>query len=200
MKKVILSIVMVLMLTVFTGCEKKVTKFVVGDIHTETIYVKKDNTIEAATIEEFNKKHYDLAELKNFIQNEIEKYNKEFNKEGIIIKDLVLKDGNAVLVLKYNSVNDFAKFSEIDARINTTSELNQEGFNTPKVYVSAKDGTYVDSQIALKNEKYKVLIINQNTDVIVDGTIMYYDNAVLASKNMVQTPGDGTSVIVYKAK
>lgn len=200
MKKVILLVVMVLMFTAFTGCDKKTSKFEVENIQTETVHVKKDRTIESATIEEFNKKHYDLTELKNFIQNEIKKYNTEANKEALTINDLELKDGNAVLILKYSTIEDFAKFNDIDARIYTTSELKLVSFNLPKVYVSAKDGTYVDSEVALKNDKYNVLIINQSMDVIVDGTIMYYDNAVLASKNKVQTPGDGTSVIVYKSK
>jgi hypothetical protein len=200
MKKVILSIVMVLMLTVLAGCEKKATKFVVDEIQAETIYVKRDKTIEAATVEEFSKKHYDLAELKDFIQQEIEKYNKESSTEAITINDLVLKDGNAVLVLKYNTVEDYAKFNNFDARIYPTTELKLASFNSPKVYVSAKDGSYVDSEVALKNEKYNVLIINQSTDVIIDGTIVYYDNAVLVSKNKVQTPTDGISFIVYKPK
>ncbi len=200
MKKVILSIVMVLMLTVLAGCDNKATKFVANEIHTETIYVKKDNTIEVATVEEFDKAHYDLAELKAFIQTEIDKYNTESGSEAITINDLVLKDGNAVLVLKYNSVEDFAKFNDIDASIYTTSELKLASVNSPKAYVSAKDGSTVDSEVALKNEKHNVLFVNLGTDVIVEGTIMYYDNAVLASKNKAQTAIDGTSVIVYKTK
>lgn len=200
MKKVILSVVMVLMLTVLAGCEKKATKFVVEDIQTETIFVKRDNTIEAATVEEFNKQHYDLVELKDFIQKEIEKYNTAGGTESIAINDLILKDGNAVLALKYNTVEDYAKFNNFETSIYRAAELKLASFNTPKVYVSVKDGSYVDADVALKNEKYNVLIITQGVDVIIDGTIMYYDNAELVSKNKVQTPTDGTSFIVYKPK
>lgn len=200
MKKVILSVVMVLMLTVLAGCGKKSTKFVVEDIQTETIYVKRDNTIEAATVEEFNKQHYDLAELKEFIQKEIGKYNAETSTEAITINDLILKDGNAVLALKFNTAGDYAKFNNYDVSIYGATELKLASINTPKSYMSAKDESYVDADVALKNDKYKVLIINQSVDVIIDGTIMYYENAELVSKNKVQTPTDGTSFIVYKPK
>lgn len=200
MKKVTLYIIMILCLAMLFGCKRKVPVLTIDDVQANTVLVKNDGTVQAATVEEFGEKYYDLSELNDFIIKQMDAYNRKAEVDAITLgtESLVLKDGNAVLVLNYANLEHYSKFNEVEANFLTMdAALSGEG-ELPEAYISAEDGSFVSKEIALKNEKYKVLVINENTDVIVDGTIKYYTNAVLVSKSKLQTAAEGETVVIYK--
>ena len=200
MKKGTLYIIMILCLAMLFGCKRKVPVLTIDDVQANTILVKNDGTVQAATVEEFGEKYYDLSELNDFIIKQMDAYNRKAEVDAITLgtESLVLKDGNAVLVLNYANLEHYSKFNEVNATLLSMDAALSGDVKLPEAYISSEDGSFVSKEIALKDEKYKVLVINENTDVIVDGTIKYYTNAVLVSKSKLQTVAEGETVVIYK--
>jgi len=198
MKKIILSIMMICFLAILSGCAKKNIVLIPEEIHTETILVKADGTVQGATVEEFNKTYYNITELDGFITKEIEKYNNSATSDAIIKDTLVLSGENAVLILNYSNLEHFNEFNGASSSLYSTGDLRESTMKLPESYLSAKDGSIVTKEVALKNNDYKVLIIKANSDILVNGEVKYYDNAVLVNKSKVQTGTKGESVIIFK--
>lgn len=190
---------MVLVLVAFTGCDKK-TKFQVDNITVDTLYVKSEEDIKSATVESFDKERYSLDELKTFIESEIQDYNSSKDQSVVEVDELVINDGNAVLVLKYNRLEEFSKFNDIKVELYSAKEILEATFKTPVAYMNVKDGAYVEAPLALEKEEHKVLVLNSGMDVIVDGNVLYYENATIINDNHVQTGSKGYSYIIYKAE
>lgn len=197
MKKIILIAVMVLLLPVLFGCKKTNIELKAEDIHTDTILVREDGTVQSAIVEEFGKEYYDLSELDAFTTKEIEKYNKSASPDAITKQSLILNEGDAVLILNYTSLEHYNAFNEVKSSLYSAKEALANK-KLPDSFLSVKDGSSVSKETALKNEKYKVFFINADTDVIVNGKIMYYDNAVLVNKNKVEASTKGEGILIFK--
>jgi len=68
----------------------------------------------------------------------------------------------------------------------------------PDSFISEKKGETVSKETALKDGKHKVLLVEADTDVIVEGNIIYYNNAVLLDKHTIQAGSKGTSIVIFK--
>ena len=69
----------------------------------------------------------------------------------------------------------------------------------PTTLVRAKDGERTDTAEVLRNKKYKILVIQEPFDILVNGKIMFYsDNAQLLEENKVKSMGEDMTVIVFK--
>lgn len=199
MKKLTLYTLLALMLVMLVGCKKKVLELKSDDVKVNTILIKNDGTVQAANVEGFTKDYYNLSELKGFVSNELKEYNSKSKNQAITMTSLELHKKNAILILNYASIKDYASFNEVTLKNNTVQWAhNQSEKVIPNVFTSATDGSYVTSAAALENEKYRVLIIDENIDVEVEGNIKFYSNAALVDKNQVETDDKGTSVIIYK--
>jgi len=210
MKKATLCTILVLCFIMLAGCKREEIVITAEDVQTNTLLVNNKGTVQAAIVEKFDKKYYSLSELKDFISKKINEYNSEAGvgtvaetkaetKVGpITLNSLDIKDGNAILILNYATIDDYAAFNKVEATLATMESAQNGEISTPDVFISASDGALISKEIVLKNSKYKVLIVNENTDVIVDGTIKYYTNAVLVSSSKVQTDAEGETVIIYK--
>ncbi len=198
MKKFLLYTILALCLILSAGCKNKNRVITVEDVKNNTVLVKNDGTVQSATVEVFDKNYYNVDELKNFISGQIDKYNQTKGPESIVLDSLNLKDGNAVLVLNYSSLENYKAFNEVEAALTTTTDAKSSDLELPDVYLSASDGAYASPDVALKNAKYKVLVLNEKTDVIVDGSVKYFANGTLLGKSKFETGSDGQSVIIYK--
>ncbi len=198
MQKFLLYTVLAFCLIFTAGCKNKERIISVDEVKNNTILVKNDGTVQSATVETFDKEYYNLDELKTFITDQIGKYNQTNGQDAIVFGSLDLKDGNAVLILNYSNLEHYKTFNKVDATLTTTVDAKSSNLELPDVYVSASDGAYASPDVALKNDKYKILIVNEKTDVIVDGTVKYFTNAALLSKSNLQTNSEEKSVIVYK--
>ena len=99
MKKLIFSGILLLCLTGITGCTKDKLILNTEDIEADTLLAKSNGAIQAATVEEFNKDYYNLNELEEFVMKEINSYNQASGGENVVLDELELKDGNAVMIL-----------------------------------------------------------------------------------------------------
>lgn len=198
MRKFLLYATLAICLAVSAGCKKKDMVITADDVDHNTVLVKNDGSVQAATVETFDKNYYNLDELKGFITRQINKYNQVNGQDSIILDSLILKDGNAVLVLNYTNIEHYDNFNEVKNAFITTADAKKSNTNLPDVYVSAKDGAYASPDTALKNDKYRILVLNEKTDVLVDGTVKFFANGKLTGKSKFETGSGEQSVIIYK--
>ncbi len=198
MKKLTLCAILVICFSMLAGCKREEIVIKVEDVQTNTVLVKNDRTVQAATVEAFDKQYYNLSELNNFIIEQMNKYNSEVGEEAITLNSLEQKDGNAVLILNYTSLEHYQQFNKVETTLASMTSAQNGEITIPDVFISAKDGSYISKDVALKNSKYNVLVLNENTDVIVDGSIKYYTNAVLVSSSKLQTGTEGETIVIYK--
>ncbi|BCJ93155.1 hypothetical protein acsn021_07240 [Anaerocolumna cellulosilytica] len=197
MKRYILSIVLILSMVMLAGCNKN-KEIVAEDVKANTVLIKNDGTVQAATIENFDKEYYNLEELTTYINEKVSEYNQKNGVDSVVLGELKLIDTNAVLIMNFKSLEHYNYFAETSAVVTSTTSAKNGEITLPDTFLSAKDGAAISAADALKNEKYKVLSIKENTEVLVDGTIKYYTNGRLNGKSKIQTSTEGDTIVVYK--
>jgi hypothetical protein len=198
MKKLIFSGILLLCLTGITGCTKEDLSLTTKNVEMDTLLAKSNGAVQAATVEEFDKDYYNLNELEEFVMEEINSYNQVSGGENVVMDELELKDGNAVMILSYTGMKHYAEFNKVMAAYfnGGNKEIPLE---LPGSLVDVKNGSAVNTVDVLHNEKLKILILDEPFDVVVDGAIQYHsDNAVIVDKNKLHGAAEGLTVIAYK--
>ena len=77
MKKLALSVLLILSIIGIAGCSKRNLKINAEKVSTNTMVAKSDGKLQVATVEDFDKSYYKIAELKEFVNIEIDTYNKK---------------------------------------------------------------------------------------------------------------------------
>lgn len=198
MKKYILSMVLLLLLLGLSGCTKKVVHLSADDeITVNTLLMKRDGTLQVAIVENFNKQYYNLNELNEFVSKEIKTYSDSVGSGKVTIEDLSVKKNNAVMLLNYAGMEHYSNFNRVAAAYFSTSTENVS-LDLPTTYMNT-NGTIVDKETAFKNGKYRVLVVYEPYEVIVDGDVKFVSkNTTILSNNKVKTKEDELNVIIYK--
>ncbi len=199
MKKFVLCTILAFTLILLAGCKRKDIKLKTEDVGVNTVVIKKDGTVQAAMVEEFNKDYYSLDELNDFVTKQIDKFNNSVGSEtAITIDSLEMNKEDAVLILTYQDLDTYAAFNKVKAVTMEVDALQGANLKLPDVFVKEDNGAYVKQDAALNNGKYKIVMIQDNVDLMVEGTIKYYANCILVNSYTIQTTPEGESVIVYK--
>ncbi|MGN6711148.1 hypothetical protein [Anaerocolumna jejuensis] len=197
MKKLYFSAALLLCLVILAGCSKN-KEIDTKNIQKDTFLIKKDSSIEAGTVESFDKGYYDVKELDKYITNKLNRYNTAAGAETVTKKSLELKNSKAVLVLTYKALADFNGFNKTDIKLLTTAAAMSGDTEIPQSFTAVKKHKTVTADKALENSKYNVLIVKENLDVLLQGTIKYYSGGTLVNKHNIQTADTGSTFIVYK--
>ncbi|NLL72581.1 MAG: hypothetical protein GX237_03545 [Clostridiales bacterium] len=198
MKKKVLYMVVLLSFFALAGCSKDNISLNTNDINTNTMLVKRDGTIYTAIIEEFTENYYSLSELNEFTSSEVNKYNEKVGSNEVTIEDLELRNGKAVLTLKYSKMEHYSAFQNMPAAYYNAS-LQDVPLELPEQYVDAKKNTVVGKDTAMENGKNKVLVLYEPYEILVEGNIKYYsNNATLIEDNKVGSYNDEMVVVVFK--
>lgn len=199
MKRFVLCTILAFTFILLAGCKRKEIKLKTEDVSVNTVVVKKDGTVQAAMVEEFNKDYYSLDELNDFITKAINNFNNSVGSETAITIDSLEKNKeDAVLILTYQDLDTYAAFNKVEAVTMEVDALQGANLKLPDVFVKEDDGAYVKQDVALNNGKYKIVMIQDNVDLMVEGTIKYYANCILVNSHTIQTTPEDVSVIVYK--
>ncbi len=197
MKKVFLSLVFIIMLTGMTGCSKQDVILTFEDISENTILIKANGVIQSAIVEDFDKEYYNLSELTEFVKKEVDGYNQEIGQEEVIIDDVLLKRGKAVVILTYSGMAHYSEFNNVRAAY-FKADIGDVPLQLPEKVLSVKNDELVnlDSVLGGKNQ---VLVLYEPYEIIVEGDIKYYsENASLEDGNKAQSMTYDPSVIIYK--
>lgn len=215
MKKagVLCSMAMIAVIS-FSGCG------VSTDADTNTLFIGANGKITEVAVEEFEKDYYNEDELKEYIDEVVESYKNDGGKGSVSVKKYTVQDQTAKLVIEYDSYESYAAFNEAELYVGTVVQAKAEGYEFPEDFYTpdqaAEESTesVSDSVITedvaeidvLADEKNKVLILEQNTDVQVKGEILYVsDHVKVTGKDTATVYGEGTDsadvklvYIIYK--
>ncbi|MDF2539678.1 MAG: hypothetical protein K0S76_2699 [Herbinix sp.] len=198
MKKLALCSILLLFLFTLAGCNKKDIDITTEDITVNTIVAKADGKLQVALVDLFDKPYYNLNELEEFAQNEINEYNKSIGEDKVVMDDIELKDGKAVIILSFAGMEQYANFNQVSAAY-FNGGIKDNPLSLPETLVNADGEETANTQEVLQNQKYKIIVLNELYDIIVDGTVKFYsENASLGAKNMVHGAAEGMTVVVYK--
>ncbi len=139
----------------------------------DTLFVDKKGNITVVYVSAFDKEYYDKDELLSFVNETVSEYVSENGAGSVTVDGAEVEDGMARVTLKYAVPNDYAKFNEVELFSGKVLDALTEGYDIPsdivKVNAKAKDAT---------DASYKALIIGQQIDVKVKGTVMYASSNV----------------------
>ncbi len=198
MKKWFLCAIMLLFIVGTAGCRKEEKILTVDDVTTNTILAKSNGILQVATVEEFDKPYYQLSDLKEFISKEINSYNKSAGENKITLEDVELRSGKAIMLLTYSGMDQYANFNDVTAAY-FSGGVTEVPLDLPATLVNEKNGSLVSTQEVLQSDKYKILVMNEPYDIVVDGTIKYYsENATYVDENKLQGAADGMTIVVFK--
>lgn len=200
MKKQVMGILLVFSIFLLVGCKKEEPEgfsLSAGDVQVNTLLIGKDGSVQSSLVEEFDKDYYDKDELKSFIDTEIEKYTKVHGEGSVLVHSLEQKENVVSVVFDYHTMEDYERFNHVEAKYYTMEQAIEADVIPESMMIVDKDGEISKTEVE-KKEKYKVIVVNEELDIVVNGTIQYYENAAVLNKTTVQSTGDGTSVIVFK--
>lgn len=200
MKKVIsICLSLILMSSLLVGCGKS------ENPDTDTVYVKKNGSITEISIGSFDKEYYDQEELSQFIEDEITSYKDENENCDVKMDSVSVEEDVATLSMKYGDYEDYAGFNGVEFFAGTVVQAIAAGYTFDVAYNSVEAGTETgsaDQTEVTNSDKFKVVVLNEDTDVVIKGKIVYVSdsNVTVKSDNTasVKQINDGVSYIIYQ--
>lgn len=198
MKKIVLSTILLLFIVTVAGCSKKELALNVEEVTVSTLLAKANGELQVATVETFDKNYYKLSELQDYVEKTVADHNKVAGGDKISIDNVELRDGKAIMILSYSGMDQYAAFNEVNAAY-FNGGIGEHSLKLPATLISSKNDSLASTEEVIQNPKYKVLIINEAYDILVDGKVVYYsDNAKLLENNKVQAAAEGATIVVFK--
>ncbi|WP_167958229.1 hypothetical protein [Anaerosporobacter faecicola] len=198
--KITLVLVGALVALMAVGCKKGDSSLRAEDVTTNTIIVKKDDTVQSSFVEEFDKEYYSKEELEEFIDQEVKEYNDQNGEEQVKMSSIHVADKKASVVFYYHDIEDYANFNGIDTRIFTIEQAGQDSDFLAAEFINAKTEDSVAKDVVLQEEEAQVLLLQEPVVIKVEGTVLYYSNVKKIAKNEWQADGENLAVVVYKKK
>ncbi len=196
MKKIILCAIALFLISGAAGCTKEELR--VGEIAANTMVARADGELQVATIESFDKDYYDLEGLKSYIQTQVDAYNTKAGEEKIKVDDVDKKENNAVMILTYSGMDQYSSFNE-EFGAYFSGGVENISLKLPSTLVNAKDGSLASTDEVLKDEKNRILVLNEPYHIIVDGKIKYYsEKATLVDDNEIDGAAEDMTIVVFK--
>ncbi|MBQ7795901.1 MAG: hypothetical protein IJ374_05000 [Lachnospiraceae bacterium] len=202
-------LMMAISMAVLTGCS--------GDdapafAPTESsLYITSEGTVTSATVESYDKAYYSADELKASVEEVLSVFNGDAETALATVKECTMADGTAKLLIDFNSTDSYMDFmdqypdeesaiqlTELD--VTTVSDGISKGYLVGEnFYHLAKETKEVSADEVMKQSKLYVAAVEGPALIQTDGTIVYISTDIqVTSTNMVQTPDEGMSYIVFK--
>lgn len=171
------------------------------------IYVTRDGEIKSAEItpfdnSQFKKKRYDEKGLREFVTQSINEFNDSKKSEAVKLEELKVEDGEAKLIMSYNSFNYFLEFQGSDFNVKHLAIMSRENAVRNYNIVDLVDTTGETAELltALENAKAKVLVITGRTLITFNGDILFYSSGmVLTGTNTIRCDDDiNYSFVVFR--
>lgn len=166
----------------------------------DTVYVQKKGTVKGANVADFDKEYYSESELSDFITETVDTYVAKSGEGTVEIAEFAVEEGIAHVYLDYAGATDYADFNGVEFFAGSVLDAKAEGYDIPDAFTAVTDG-----EGAWDDEGNKIVIIGQQTEVQVDGTILFVSaNASATGKNTASVTYDlldeeaEPAYIVYK--
>lgn len=191
-KTMLLSLILATFLLV--GCSN------IGDITQNTIIVNKDGSILGVIVEEFGDSKYVSDELKAMVEEEVATYNSGAGEDKITLQSYeITEEGQAKVVLKYASSDDYKEFNEENTFAGTVSEAYDAGYEFADMRSVAGDGQVLEKADVLEKGTMKIAIFQENVNIQVNGKIVYVSSGVnlVDKKEATSTDADESIELFY---
>ena len=147
------------------------------DVQENTIAVQRNGKILEAAVESFDQSYYDQEELNTYVQNAVDDYTAEHGKKSVSVTDSKVEEKKAYLTLQYENAETFSDFSGIECFSGSIVEAQSAGYDFNLDFYPVTDGKAdtktVKGSTLLDDDDLKVLIVKENSDLIVPGKIAY---------------------------
>lgn len=191
---------------VLTGCGKKEEV----PVTEPTVTLTSDGQLIAYLVEDFDKEYYDLAELEAMVRSEVDEYNAAnqslAEKEGqlpITVNSVgMAEDGSQKAVVALQCANSSVYGDYFDTKVfyGTVAQALEDGYELSAALVSVKDGELFTKELAEKNSRKNILIIEDSVIVRCPKKVLYIGtNASLTEEGFVDgTQNEGLKLIIMK--
>ena len=191
MKKILLVLGMVLVLGTLTGCTDYAKKY-----DQNTLVVKSNGTLIEVAVEDFSESSVTPEGLSVYITEQIDQYNDTQDKDMVEKDNLITEDMSEVkLVLKYKNMESYNDFNLLHCTLDDFSDVDEKSL---KGTFTSADGKSVKVGKMEGVKKAKVLIISEKMDIVLDGTVLYYNKEVSVNDDVISTTGKGNAIVIFK--
>ena len=147
------------------------------DVQENTIALQRNGKILEAAVESFDQSYYDQEELDTYVQNAVDDYTAEHRKKSVSVTDSKVEEKKAYLTLQYENAETFSDFTGIECFSGSIVEAQSAGYDFDLDFYPVTDGKAdtktVKGSTLLDDDDLKVLIVKENSDLIVPGKIAY---------------------------
>ena len=147
------------------------------DVQENTIALQRNGKILEAAVESFDQSYYDQEELNTYVQNAVDDYTTEHGKKSVSVTDSKVEEKKAYLTLEYENAETFSDFTGIECFSGSIVEAQSAGYDFDLDFYPVTDGKadtkIVKGSTLLDDDDLKVLIVKENSDLIVPGKIAY---------------------------
>ena len=160
------------------------------DAETSTIFVEENGKIVSVDVETFDKNDYSEKELKSYIQESIDSYNAQ-NADSVKKKQLSVKNNVATLVLEFVDSNAYQEFCGTELFQGTIAQAKEKGYAFDVEFAEFTNGkvSLCEAEEILDKEDLKVIVIKSNTNIEVNGEILY-----VSAQNIAQVETNRVSI------
>lgn len=157
---------------IFTGCTKD------KKADTNTLYVQRGGSVIEAVVEELDKEYYDSKELKEWVQSEVDSYNKKNGKNKLKIRKNESDHKKAKVNIAYDTMEDYAKFNKLTAFQGTIADAQKAGYEFKGEFKSTSDKPSITEAELDQSNDYKLLILSENQKLNMYKKILYVSKNV----------------------
>lgn len=193
MRRIVYSLLLICIVIMATGCTK-------GDkVKKTTLYVDNNGKITEAIVESLDKNYYDFKELEDWIDSEVDAYNKS-NGKVIDLKKCQSEDNKVKVTMEYDSMKDYSQFNNVKAFCGTIAEAEKAGYEFEGEFISAKDKPSITHAELEGSKKYRAIIVDESQTIVLKEEILYASsNVKVEGKNAtVKTETNELAYIIYK--
>ena len=190
MKKLQGLAILLCMTGLLTGCDNYSKQY-----DTNTLVVKGNGSVVEISVEDFKGATVDADGITSYVEEQIDTFNESADSK-IKMKSIDTEDMSKVkLVLSYKDMDSFDAFNLLDYSFVDIEDAKEADLTGS--FTSSDDKKTSPSEI-MAEDKGMVLTITEATDVVVKGTILYYNDEVTISDGIAKTSGNKNAIIIFK--
>lgn len=191
MKRFQIIIMMILLLCTLSGCTNYAKKY-----DENTLVVKRNGSLVEIAVENFEDSSVKAEDLTSYIEGQIDDYNTEQGEKLVKNKSIDTEDMSRVkLILAYKDMEAYNGFNLLDCVLDDFSNVEEDKI---KGTFTSMAGESTKASEIEGTDKAKVLILSEAANVVVKGDILYYNEEVSVTDDVVSTTGDKNAIIIFK--
>ena len=187
-------IIAVLLTILLTGCSE------LSDFPKSGVEVSEDQSITAVIMEDFSADYYQMEELIQFVNEDIQSYNAEVGSNVVSIGDYSLDNGIITLQLDFENHDAYNGYMPEEVFVGNLQGAYDKGYNFDRtLYVAGKGDDIIVKEDLLNMGNAKVVVITGDLCVRCPSKILYYSTGMtLIDDQTVSADSEGNYFIIYK--